>query len=220
MGECVRWEELVSGDDVGARLQHSLGKACGVQALSLEVLDHGPGAPTAHEAGMQWINARADEGYAAPVAESPGGDVPAGESQLGTQDGAGGPKGVGDVAGGEPVGCVVHVERAQRCGRVCSMFAKMEHLLEDCLERGHGRVGGVPVGNWLMLRAILLEGKIEGDGRGLFEMGHRAGGPVKGATRGLEGRVLEPERMGIGRRTGAVHAFPRPKNEEVSSEHG
>ena len=63
------------GNDIGAGIQHALGEAFGVEAFGLEVLEHCPGAPPAHELGLHGIDPGPNEGHTATVAEGAGADV-------------------------------------------------------------------------------------------------------------------------------------------------
>ena len=118
------------GNDIGAGIQHALGEAFGVEAFGLEVLEHCPGAPPAHELGLHGIDSGPNEGHTAAVAEGAGADVAGLKAQGGTHDRAGGPQGMSEVTGGELVGGVAFVESIQRSCGARGMQAKVEDLLE------------------------------------------------------------------------------------------
>ena len=80
-GLYIGGEKLVSGDDVRAVVQHTLGKTSGIEALGLEIFHHGPGTPATHELGVDGVNTGADEGYTAPIPEGSDGYIFGGQSK-------------------------------------------------------------------------------------------------------------------------------------------
>jgi len=208
---------LVARDDVRASIQHSLGKTSRVQALGLEVLNHGPGSPAAHETGVERVNAGANQCNATTVAKGSGGDILGSETKGGSYGFAGGSEGVGQVFGRDNVGFVTNVVRIQGSGRRCCMLAKVKHLLQDCLHRRCTGMGCVAMGYWLVFITILLFGKVQGNCCGSGQQGQRSCGTIQRTTWGLEGGVLESARMGILGATGAVDVLARAKDEEETN---
>ena len=70
MIEDVCWQSLVPRDNVGAGVQHLLCKRGSVDAGLLEVLEHSPRAPAAHEASLERVDSSPNEGDATAIAQS------------------------------------------------------------------------------------------------------------------------------------------------------
>ena len=85
-GQDILGELLVGRDDKVTPRKHPGCKTRGVNAGGMEILEHGPRLPAAHEAGVQWVNPGPDEGHAASIAEGSGGDVAGGEAKGGAKD--------------------------------------------------------------------------------------------------------------------------------------
>ena len=104
-------------NNVGARVQHTLCKLGGVDAGLLEVLEHGPGAPAAHEASLEWVDSSPDEGDAAAIAQSSHGYIFGSEAKLGADGGTCTAKSGGEVLGSDGEEFAIGVVRIEGgCG--------------------------------------------------------------------------------------------------------
>ena len=106
----ILWKELVAWDYACAGIQHPLGTSSGIQALGLEALYHGPGAPPTHQTGFEGVNPSSYEGYTTTIiTQGSHGYVRGLEAQGGTHDTARPAQGVGEVTGCDLVGLVLDV---------------------------------------------------------------------------------------------------------------
>ena len=160
-GEYVGGQRLMGRNVVCACIQHALGKAFGFEAGGLEVLDHGPGAPAAHESGMKGIHAGANKGHAATIAKGASRDIFTAQAVLVADCFAGGTKSGVDVVGcdGKELSIgIVGVQGRLRGGLVLS---KVSNLSLYGFQRGQQRMGCVAMTNGLTFDSVLLLGEFE-----------------------------------------------------------
>ena len=198
-------------------VKHALSMRGGVQAGSLEVLNHSPGAPAANHLSDEWVNAGPDEGHTATVAKSAGRNVFGRKAQLLADDLAGGAELVGDIlASDEVLSAIAVVVGTQRSVGWSVVATEHEDLVAHSFHRGQQRVGGVPNTNGLAFRAVLLISEVQHDTGCSANRFDGPGGPVAWAPGSFKGDVFEPEGMVV---AATVGVFAGPENTEVSS-HG
>lgn len=202
--EYILGQELVPGNDVGTGIKHALSETRGFQGLGLEVLDHGPGVPTSHEASGEGINVGTKEGNTATIAKGSHRDVFGMEAQRTTDGGTGSFQDGGEILGSDEVRLVALIVSVEWGVRGCSVLLEVEHLSSDSLEWGEHWVSGVTMGDAMVFVLVSRMGtflirEIEGETGGGVKGSGGGGISIDKPCGGCKSSVLEADGMGIGR---------------------
>ena len=126
---------LMWGDDEFPMDKH-LGCIGGcVHDRVVEVLDHGPGLPSAHKAGIEGGDATAKQGSGPTSSQGPGGDILGVDAQTRANFSAGGPESLGEVRGRDPLWPAINVSSVERGMGRGVVGSQVNHLGERCFKR-------------------------------------------------------------------------------------
>ena len=124
-GEHIRWQFLMGRDNKVSTHEHAGGTITSINARGVQVLQHCPGLPAAHQSGVQGVNVGADECHAAPIAKCTSSDVAGSQAQGKAQDSAAGFEGSGNHTGSDTAWASLGVISVQRGVSSGAVFAKV-----------------------------------------------------------------------------------------------
>ncbi|CAB9530385.1 hypothetical protein SEMRO_2856_G338760.1 [Seminavis robusta] len=179
----------------------------------MEIFQHDPRLPAAHQAGSERINVGPDEGHGTTATKGTGTDVLGLEPQGGTNVFAASSKGGSQVLGGD--GCGSAVGEGSEEGRVWrgSRLPQMKHLSDCSLDGSEQGIISNTAGNCLTGLTILLGGEVKQNHGGCCKLVQGSGCSVVTASGHLEGDILKGVVV-----AGVVGVFARAQQEEPAQE--